>query len=53
MGKKDGQEELSLGALLKIGLVLFGAPDPEKVARRRKERQMLNKLERPDGKGMH
>ena len=47
------QEKLPPGALLKIGATLFGASDPEIVAKRRKELQILDSLEYPGGKGMH
>ena len=51
--EKDQQEEISLGDLLKIGATLFGAPDPKKVAKRRKELQILDSLEYPGGKRVH
>ena len=51
--KKAGQEELSLEGLLRIGATLFDAPDPEKVAKRRKELQILDSLEYPGGKRVH
>ena len=51
--EKDEQAEISLTELLQIGATLFGAPDPETVAKRRKERQMLKDLEYPGGKRVH
>lgn len=51
--EKDEQEELSLEGLSKIGLVLFGAPDPDKVAKRRKEMQILESLEYLGGERTH
>ena len=48
--KDDEQEKIDLGDLLKIGATLFGAPDPEKVAKRQKEMQILESLEYPGGK---
>ncbi len=52
--EKDGEEKKpTLDELLAVGRSLFGAPDPEKVARRRKELEILGSLEYPGGKRVH
>ena len=51
--EKDEQAEISLSELLQRGAILFGAPDPEKVAKRRKELQILDSLDYPGGKRVH
>ncbi len=58
MQKKDNEKgdergKQTLDELLAIGRSLFGAPDPEKVAKRRKELQILDSLNYPGGKRIH
>ncbi len=48
-----GKDEECLSDLLKLGLALFGSPDPVKAAKRKKQFQMLNNLEYPGGKRVH